>query len=139
MDRRQFISGVGYSLLSLGLTGCGLKLPGQSDAGNAGQSVPQGGAQTAGKAGAGGYDRMKLVVAEGKEGAALIGKGLSALGGIGALVKAGSTVVIKPNFSRWGGCNPGYSEMNGSGRQWFALNRKLRQPVKCKAQLTVIE
>lgn len=99
MDRRQFISGVGYSLLSLGLTGCGLKLPGQSDAGNAGQSAPQGGAQTAGKAGTAGYDRTKLVVAEGKEGAALIGKGLSALGGIGALVKAGSTVVIKPNFS----------------------------------------
>jgi uncharacterized protein (DUF362 family) len=90
VDRRRFISGVGYGLLSLGLTGCGFKFSGKSD--------DKQGNQTASSE-VSGYDRGKLVIAEGTEPNSLIEKGFTALGGIGALVRSGATVVIKPNFS----------------------------------------
>lgn len=93
MDRRQFISGLGFGLLSLGLAGCGLKTP--ENAGNSGEMPSNDPTPVA----AGGYDRTKLVVAEGTDPNTLIEKGLNALGGIGQLVKKGSSVVIKPNFS----------------------------------------
>ncbi|BBB92556.1 MAG TPA: flavodoxin [Methylomusa anaerophila] len=41
MDRRQFINGVSYGLLSLGLAGCGFKLPGLGDAGNGPNAAAQ--------------------------------------------------------------------------------------------------
>jgi uncharacterized protein (DUF362 family) len=90
MDRRQFISGIGYGLLSLGLAGCGLKIPGN----NADTQSNQTASPTAK-----GYDSGKLVVAEGTDPSLLIEKGFKALGGIGAFVRSGATVVIKPNFS----------------------------------------
>ena len=92
MDRRQFISGVGYGLLSLGLAGCGFnfKFPGNSG------EVPKN--QTTSEV-VSRYDRSKLVIAEGMEPNSLIERGFNALGGIGELVKKGSSVVIKPNFS----------------------------------------
>ncbi len=40
-----------------------------------------------------------LVVSEGADPAEMLARGLAALGGIGALVKPGATVVLKPNFS----------------------------------------
>lgn len=90
MDRRQFISGVGYGFLSLGLAGCGFKFPGNSgDTKNS---------QTTSSA-ASGYDHGKLIVAEGTDPNSLIEKGFKALGGITAMVHSGATVVIKPNFS----------------------------------------
>lgn len=42
--------------------------------------------------------RPKLAVATGKDWAGLPGKALAALGGMGAFVKAGATVVVKPNI-----------------------------------------
>ncbi|WP_371381283.1 DUF362 domain-containing protein [Sporomusa aerivorans] len=93
MNRRQFISGVGYGILSLGLAGCGLKLPGDS---SSTKSTP---GNQATSAMVSGHDRSKLVIAEGTEPETLIEKGFTALGGIGALVRQGATVVIKPNFS----------------------------------------
>ena len=45
------------------------------------------------------YDRKTLVIAHGSDPQTLIEKGLRQLGGIGRLVKHGSSVVIKPNFS----------------------------------------
>lgn len=96
MDRRKFISGLGAGLFSLGLAGCGVKIQGNRDdaGGNSGASPDN---QT--KPAAIAYDRTKLVVAEGTDPNALIEKGLNALGGIDKLVKKGSSVVIKPNFS----------------------------------------
>lgn len=41
MDRRHFINGVGYGLLSLVLAGCGFKLPGWGTAGNGPNAVTQ--------------------------------------------------------------------------------------------------
>lgn len=41
MDRRQFINGVGYGLLSLGLAGCGFKLPWSGDAGKGPNAAAQ--------------------------------------------------------------------------------------------------
>jgi len=97
MDRRQFIGGLGLGLLSLVIAGCGLKIPGNRGEieGNSGE-IP--GNKTT-PAVASPYDRSKLVIAEGTEPNSLIEKGLNALGGIGQLVKKGSSVVIKPNFS----------------------------------------
>lgn len=95
MDRRQFIGSLGLGLLSLGLAGCGLKIPGLK--------IPENSGETPGNkttpAAASPYDLAKLVIAEGTEPNSLIEKGLNALGGIGQLVKKGSSVVIKPNFS----------------------------------------
>lgn len=91
MDRRRFISGVGYGLLSLGLAGCGINL-----APKAGEPpIIQPAASSAPTA----YDRSKLVIAEGTDPATLIEKGFNAIGGIGQLVRRDATVVIKPNFS----------------------------------------
>ncbi|HWR09073.1 DUF362 domain-containing protein [Sporomusa sp.] len=90
MDRRQFISGVGYGLLSLGLAGCGLPFSEKSGDTKSNQTS---------SAAVSGYDRGKLVIAEGTEPNLLIEKGFTALGGISALVRSGATVVIKPNFS----------------------------------------
>ena len=96
MDRRQFIAGVGYGLLSLGLAGCGLNLSEKNDR-------PQNGQKNEGKqvppAKESVYARNKLVVSEGTDPDLLIEKGFAALGGIGALVQKGATVVLKPNFS----------------------------------------
>lgn len=93
MDRRQFISGVGYGLLSLGLSGCGLNLSKESDNQQETQSTQ------AATSAASVYDRGKLIVSEGTDPNLLIEKGFAALGGIGALVHKGATVVLKPNFS----------------------------------------
>lgn len=90
MDRRQFIGGLGVGLLSVGLAGCGLKTSGNRSETTGNKTTP---------AAAGSYDRKKLVVAAGTDPNSLIEKGLIALGGIGQLVKKGSSVVIKPNFS----------------------------------------
>jgi len=96
MDRRQFITGVGCGLLSLGLAGCGLNLSGKSDS----QQKPQSNqSKQAPPAAESGYARNKLVVSEGTDPNSLIEKGFAALGGIGALVQKGATVVLKPNFS----------------------------------------
>ncbi|SMC45700.1 DUF362 domain-containing protein [Sporomusa malonica] len=98
MDRRQFISGVGYGLLSLGLAGCGLNLSGKSDnpQNTNTQNTPN---NQAALAAASVYDRGKLIISEGSDPNSLIEKGFAALGGIGALVRSGATVVVKPNFS----------------------------------------
>lgn len=97
MDRRKFLSGLGAGLFSLGLAGCGVKIPGNSG------ETRENGAETPGNqampAAAGTYDRTKLIIAEGTDPNSLIEKGFNALGGIGRLVKEGSSVVIKPNFS----------------------------------------
>lgn len=90
ISRRQFICGLGVGLVSLGLTGCGL-----NTTGNRGEIA----ANKTATAAASTYDRSKLIVAEGIEPNSLIEKGLKALGGIDKLVKKGSSVVIKPNFS----------------------------------------
>lgn len=90
MDRRQFVGGLGVGLISLGLAGCGLKMPGNSGEIPGNKTMP---------AAVSPYDRSKLFIAEGTEANSLIDKGLNALGGIGQLVKKGSSVVIKPNFS----------------------------------------
>ncbi|WP_027938386.1 DUF362 domain-containing protein [Anaeroarcus burkinensis] len=90
MNRRQFIQGVGYGVLTLGVAGCGVALPGSSG------TAP---AKPAASAVASSYDKSKLVVAAGKEPELLIEKGFQALGGIEKLVVKGATVVIKPNFS----------------------------------------
>jgi len=104
VDRRRFINGVGFGLLSLGLAGCGLKTSENSGAteGNSVATEGNSGAIPGNKttpAAASAYDRSKLFIAEGTEPNSLIEKGLTALGGIGLLVKKGSSVVIKPNFS----------------------------------------
>jgi len=93
VDRRQFISGVGYGLLSVGLVGCGLNISGKSD--NP-QNAPsnQAAPSTASR-----YDLSKLIISEGTDPNSLIEKGFAALGGISALVQRGATVVLKPNFS----------------------------------------
>lgn len=100
MDRRKFISGLGVGILTLGLAGCGVKLQGN----NGGTDGNNGGASgdTADKTKpvtASVYDNKKLVIAQGTDPDSLIEKGLSGLGGIGVLVKKGSSVVIKPNYS----------------------------------------
>jgi len=89
MDRRQFISSMGCGLLSLGLAGCGVKYTSDDD--SYGKQMKPAAPSP--------YERGKLIIAEGTEPNALIEKGLNAIGGIGKLVKPGSTVVIKPNFS----------------------------------------
>lgn len=99
MDRRQFISGVGYGLLSLGLAGCGLNFnETSSNAQNTQYSQNTSGNQSAAST-ASGYDRGKLIISEGTDPNLLIEKGFAALGGIGALIRSGSKVVLKPNFS----------------------------------------
>jgi len=97
MDRRRFIGGLGGGLLTLGLAGCGLRISGASGEIEENSNKTPGNKTT--PAAASGYDRTKLVVAEGTDPNSLIEKGLNALGGIGQLVKKGSSVVIKPNFS----------------------------------------
>lgn len=96
MDRRKFISGVGYGLLSLGLAGCGLNFSGKSDKAQNDQNTQ---IKQATPSSASVYDRGKLIISEGTEPNVLIEKGFAALGGIGALVQKGATVVLKPNFS----------------------------------------
>ncbi|HWR40009.1 MAG TPA: DUF362 domain-containing protein [Patescibacteria group bacterium] len=93
MDRRGFISSVGCGLLSLGLAGCGLA---DTDKKDTAKTPP---ASAPAPLPSGGPDRNKLVVAEGTDPNNLIEKGFAALGGIGAWVKKGNSVVIKPNFS----------------------------------------
>lgn len=97
MDRRQFIRGMGIGVMSLGLAGCDLKIPGNNDA--TGENISQKKGHETTTSAASPYDRTKLIIAEGTEPNSLIEKGLIALGGIGLLVKKGSSVVIKPNFS----------------------------------------
>lgn len=96
MDRRQFIRGTGYALLSLGLAGCGLDFSNKNDdpqnASNKSSDKSQSSRTSV-------YDYTKLIVSQGTDPDSLIEKGFAALGGIGALVKKGSTVVLKPNFS----------------------------------------
>ncbi|WP_425057945.1 hypothetical protein SCACP_25230 [Sporomusa carbonis] len=99
MDRRQFISGVGYGLLSLGLAGCGLNLSGKSVNPQNTQNTPNTPSNQAASSAASAYNRGKLIIAEGTDPNSLIEKGFAALGGIGALVRRGATVVLKPNFS----------------------------------------
>jgi uncharacterized protein (DUF362 family) len=48
---------------------------------------------------AGGAPAGQLAVAEGRDPADMLARGLAALGGVGRFVKAGQTVVLKPNFS----------------------------------------
>lgn len=92
MDRRQFISGIGYGLLSLGLAGCGLNV--SNPPSNPNTPINKTASPVASV-----YDRGKLIIAEGTDPNVLIEKGFAALGGIGALVRKGASVVIKPNFS----------------------------------------
>ena len=96
MDRRQFISGVGYGLLSLGLAGCGLNLSEKNDSQQNAQNTQSKQAPPSSESV---YARNKLIVSEGSDPNSLIEKGFAALGGIGVLVKKGATVVLKPNFS----------------------------------------
>ncbi|TWH47148.1 DUF362 domain-containing protein [Sporomusa sp. KB1] len=96
MDRRQFISGIGYGLVSLGLAGCGLNLSERSGNSQNTKNTPS--SQSASSP-VSGYDRGKLIISEGTDPNSLIEKGFAALGGIGALVRSGATVVLKPNFS----------------------------------------
>lgn len=101
MDRRKFIGGLGAGLLSLSLAGCGVKTlgnSGETDGNNGGASGDAAGNKTK-PVTASVYDSKKLVIAQGTDPDSLIEKGLSALGGIGLLVKKGSSVVIKPNYS----------------------------------------
>lgn len=99
MDRRQFISGVGYGVLSLGLAGCGFNLFARGGNSQNTHNVQntQGNQSSASTAST--YDRGKLIISEGNDPNLLVEKGFSALGGIGALVRKGFTVVLKPNFS----------------------------------------
>ncbi|MDF2855259.1 MAG: hypothetical protein K0Q87_1110 [Neobacillus sp.] len=99
MDRRQFISGVGYGLLSLGLAGCGLNLSERSGNSQNTQTVQNTQSNQSASSTVSGYDRSKLIISEGTDPNSLIEKGFAALGGIGALVRSGATVVLKPNFS----------------------------------------
>lgn len=96
MDRRQFISGVGYGILSLGLAGCGLSSSERNGNSQNHQNAPS---SQSTSATASVYDRGKLIISEGTDPQSLIEKGFAALGGIGALVRKGAMVVIKPNFS----------------------------------------
>lgn len=96
MDRRQFIAGIGCGLVSLGLSGCGLNLSGKSDSQ---QNIQGNQNKQTSPAAESVYARNKLIVAEGTDPNSLIEKGFAALGGIGALVQKGATVVLKPNFS----------------------------------------
>lgn len=91
MDRRRFIRDAGFGLLAIGMTGCGGGLHSDTTGGKSAVQPPP---QVPSK-----YDPAKLVVAQGTEPDMLIAKGLAALGGIGALVNKGNTVIIKPNFS----------------------------------------
>lgn len=99
MDRRQFIRGAGYGLLSLGLTGCGVNLSAKSDNVQKNQNTQSNQSNQAAVATASVYDRNKLIISEGTDPNSLIEKGFTALGGIGALIPKGATVVLKPNFS----------------------------------------
>jgi uncharacterized protein (DUF362 family) len=90
MDRREFLklaalAGAGAALLP----GCMTEppKPAKADVGM--------GRQQAGETAAPG----DLVVAEGTDPAEMLARGLTAMGGIGAFVKPGATVVLKPNFS----------------------------------------
>ena len=92
VSRRQFISGLGAGLITLGLTGCGIKIPGNSSSVTGSKTTPMPSASSS-------IDHSKIIIAEGTDPNSLIEKGLNALGGIGQFVKKGSSVVIKPNFS----------------------------------------
>ncbi|MDR7866506.1 MAG: DUF362 domain-containing protein [Sporomusaceae bacterium] len=94
MDRRDFLrmaalAGLGATLLP-GCAPAPAKPAPRADVG-AGRTP----ATTVGAPAGGG----ELVVAEGADPAEMLARGLAALGGIGALVKPGATVVLKPNFS----------------------------------------
>jgi len=99
MDRRQFIGGIGYGLLSLGLVGCGLSLSEKGENSPNTQNVQSTPSSQTASSAASVYDRSKLIISEGTDPNLLIEKGFAALGGIGALVRRGATVVLKPNFS----------------------------------------
>lgn len=99
MDRRQFISGIGYSLLSLGLAGCGLNLSERTGNSQNTQNPQNTPSNQSASSTASAYDRSKLIISEGTDPNSLIEKGFAALGGIGALVRKGASVVLKPNFS----------------------------------------
>ncbi len=91
MDRREFLrlaalAGAGAVLLP----GCMAAPAREAPRADVGQGRPDaGGAPAPGE----------LVVAEGREPAEMLARGLAALGGVGAFVKPGATVVLKPNFS----------------------------------------
>jgi uncharacterized protein (DUF362 family) len=90
MDRREFLkmtamAGLGAALLP----GCMASPPKPAP-----RPAPASGRETAAAPQGGG-----LIVAEGTDPAEMLARGLAALGGIGALVKRGATVVLKPNFS----------------------------------------
>lgn len=93
MERRDFIKFGGLGLLSLALTGCGAREPGDLDETPVDSSLPPP-APVAPP-----YDRGRLVVAAGTDPVTMLEKGLTALGGLAILVKPGALVVIKPNFS----------------------------------------
>jgi uncharacterized protein (DUF362 family) len=97
MDRREFLGGLGVGAVWLGLARWSGKLLRESGTAAERSGAAQSQAET--HAAARPYDHKTLVVAQGSDPKALIEKGLRQLGGIDKLVKRGSTVVIKPNFS----------------------------------------
>jgi len=92
MERRDFIKWTGWGLFSLYLTGCSKS---QDQVATDIPAVEQPVKAVMPSA----YDNKKLIVAEGTDPAAMMSQGLAALGGLEQMVKPGSVVVIKPNFS----------------------------------------
>lgn len=89
MDRRRFLRTAAWAGLAAALLpGCASQPPKQpptrADAGMAASAAPPAG---------------DLVVAHGSDPADVLTRGLAAFGGIGAFVRPGNTVVLKPNFS----------------------------------------
>ncbi len=89
MDRREFLkmtamAGLGAALLP-GCMSAPAKPAPRADVGAGRETAPPAGGE--------------LIVAEGTDPAEMLARGLATLGGIGALVKPGATVVLKPNFS----------------------------------------
>lgn len=92
MERRDFIKWTSWGLFSMYLTGC------SKSQDQVATDIPMAEKPVKSVA-APAYDSKKLIVAEGTDPTALMSKGLAALGGLEQMVKPGSAVVIKPNFS----------------------------------------
>lgn len=96
MDRRNFIKTCILGLLSLELEGCSFR---EFWKGNSSSRINSNTISDKQKGNTVVYDPSRLIVAQGSDPNSLLTKGFKALGGLEKLVKAGSTVVVKPNFS----------------------------------------
>ena len=96
MNRRHFLTTISCAVAAAALLpGCG-KQTGNPPAASPPAATP---AVSPTPAGGSGFAVTELVVAQGNDYDSLLASGLTALGGIGRVVKKGMIVTIKPNFS----------------------------------------